>query len=82
MVRCLALVIFFVAGCAALTKQTPEQELVHERFRVCRQHTGMAMGPKFISADGRRFFIEGGEAAEQAMMKRCLSERFGYRWAD
>ena len=73
------LVTMSVAACAAM-KPTLAQERVQDAFRACREYTGSQITVKNVSSDGRSFMIEGGEASDQSAMKRCLSERYGYRF--
>lgn len=78
MVR-LAVLVAGLTACAA-GGLTPEQSRVYDQFAAC-QSEGPTVHMVDVAVDGR--FTLRGRHSHIQLLKRCLSERFGYgRWSD
>src|SRR5262249_48219889 len=76
LMRCwlVVVVVVGIAACAAL-KSTPEQDQVYEQWKACRDE-GPGVLLTDVTADGH-FTLYGSNLKIQ-LIKRCLSDRYGY----
>lgn len=74
--RLIVLALMF-AGCATL-KSTPAQERTEAHVQECKNAVGSSDLQIIVGRDGG-FRMTGAESTIWPF-KRCLTERFGYRW--
>jgi hypothetical protein len=77
--RCAILVAIVLVGCGCV-RNTPEQKRLLSRVQECARDNMVTVTVREVSKDGKRFAIQGDDAGKSALVRRCLTERYGYRW--